>query len=825
MVESMFGLTLAALAVIAGVAAELPKGASCREWRAPVKQVREAVKGFLWLEAEGFEKYGAWRLDTQFVHKMGSAYLLAPSAGEPVQDALTHVRIPRAGTWRLWARTKDWAPPHSPGKFLVSVARRESKVLGASGKLGWRWEQAGDFDLEPGLAGIRLVDKSGYFARCDALLLTTDLAYVPPDDGEALAAERQRLQGLPTEVADGGSFDVVVVGAGTTGMGAAVAAARNGAKTALVFDRPVLGGNASAELGVSIHGASHAHPNAREGGLIEEMKLLRAHRKCANASQAYAWQARETKNLELFPDQRDHKVEKSGAGRLDAVLGLGTLTGGWTRYRAKMFIDCTGDGWVGYYAGVPHRFGREGQDEFGEAEAPETADRRTMSGVIITDRTWCFSFKDMGRPVAYETPEWARVLPADFRRKLKPQVRGRGGFSAAWWIEHSGDVDDLEDPEGARDELVKISFAYFGWGKNEWEHRDLLKNYGLKWVPFIDGRRETMRLMGDYILTGNDQKSATMFPDRISYGGWPMDTHDPLGMTNPNGNGYWRVHPNLPIYSIPYRILYNPKFENLFFAGRCSSVTHMALGSVRVESTLATLGQACGTAAKMCIDCGLTPRELGERRIRELQQLLLKEDQYIPGLKNEDPDDLARRATVSATSSQDRIRFAGSPSVNWAIGQSKIGFRHHPDPDCAGGFYSEGASPAAVIDGVTRIVGHAAHAWVSDATKSLPQALTLTWERPVRAAEVRLTFNSDLMPTHPAAMPAQLIKGYDVEVQSQGRWETVATESDNWRRLAVHGFEPREITALRLTCKETWGDPSAQVFEVRVYAQHSEDGR
>ena len=448
-----------------------------------------------------------------------------------------------------------------------------------------------------------------------------------------------------------------------------------------------------------------------------------------------------------------------------------------------------------------------------------------MSGVIITDRTWCFSFKDLGHPVAYETPEWARVLPEDFRRKLKPQVRGRGGFTAAWWIEHSGDVDDLEDPEGARDELVKISFAYFGWGKNEWEHRDLLKNYGLVWVPFIDGRRETMRLVGDYILTGNDQKAATMFPDRISYGGWPMDTHDPLGMKNPNGNGYWRVHPYLPIYSIPYRILYNPKFENLFFAGRCSSVTHMALGSVRVESTLATLGQACGTAAKMCIDGGLTPKQLGERRIRDLQQLLMKQDQYIPGLKNEDPKDLARQATVSATSSQDRIRFAGSSSVGWSISQGSGAFRHRRDPGREGFFYSEGANPAAVIDGVSRIVGHEAHAWVSDKTQALPQALTLTWSRPVSASEVRIVFNSDLVPTQPAAMPAQLVKGYDVEVKSGDRWETVATEADNWRRLAVHGFESREITALRLTCKETWGDPSAQVFEVRVYAEASDDGR
>ena len=818
----MMGLTCAALAVIAGTAVQLPTGGSARDWRAPVQTVREAVKGFLWLETEGFEKYGKWRMDTQFVHKMGSAYMLAAAAGKPVEDAYTHVRIPRAGTWRAWARTRDWEPSGSPGKFAVSVKKTEGPVLGADGKSSWHWQQAGDFTLEPGTVGVRLVDKAGYFARCDAILLTTDLAYVPPEADEALAAERQRLQGLPAAVADGGTYDVVVIGAGTTGMGAAIAAARNGMRTALVFDRPVLGGNAGQELGVGIHGASHAHPNAREGGFIEEMKLLRAHRKCANASQAYAWQAKASPNLSLFPDRRVLKVEKTGDGHLDAVLAKDTLSGGWTRYRAKFFIDCTGDGWVGYYAGVPYRFGREGKAEFGEDEAPDEPDKRTMSGVIITDGTWCFSLRDTGRPVAYETPEWARVLPEGFRKKLKPQVRKRGGFGASWWIEHSGDFDDFADPEGARDELVKISFAYFGWGKNEWEHRDLLKNYELMWVPFVDGRRETLRLVGDYLMTGNDQKAATVFPDRISYGGWPMDTHDPLGMRNPNGNGYWRVHPNLPIYTIPYRILYNPKFDNLYFAGRCSSVTHMALGSVRVEATLATLGQACGTAAAMCIREGLTPKELGASRIGALQQRLLKQDQYIPGLRNEDPDDLARTAEVTATSSQSRIRFARSTSVDWAISQSKIGFVHRKDPDRRDWCYSEGASPAAVIDGTTRIVGDEAHAWVSDETQPLPQALTLTWKRPVRASEVRIVFNSDLMPTQPAAMPEPLVKAYDVEVKTAGRWEKVVTAEDNWRRLAVHGFEPREISALRLTCRETWGSPSAQVFEVRVYAERED---
>ena len=448
---------------------------SLRNWRAPVQAAREAVPGFVWLEAEGFRDYGKWHLDTQFVHKMGSAYLLAAAVGTPVKDASTSFDVPRAGTWHAWARTKDWVPAHSPGTFALAVNGRESPVLGTSGKPGWRWERAGAYDLAAGPCEVRLVDKSGWFGRCDAVLFTTDAAYVPPEAEEPLARERRRLLGQPETVSDAGDFDVVVVGAGTTGMGAAIASARAGARTALVQDRPVLGGNASMELGVGIHGASHAHPNARESGLIEEAKLIRAGRRCRNMSEAYLLQAQGETNLTLFLNERMTKVELSGRGHISAVLAQNTLTGGWTRWRAAQFVDCTGDGWLGYYAGVPYRMGREGQSAFGEEEAPEQPDATTMSGVILGNGTWCFARRETDHEVPYETPVWARVLPDGWTRRLKPIARGRGGFTAAWWIEHAGDIDDFADPERARDELVKISLAYWGWGKNTWEHRHLLR--------------------------------------------------------------------------------------------------------------------------------------------------------------------------------------------------------------------------------------------------------------------------------------------------------------------------------------------------------------
>ena len=209
-------------------------------FRAPVVAPAEQEKGYLWVEAESFADYGAWRLDTQFTHKMGSAYLIAPGVCKPIGSAKTTLSVPRAGTWHAWVRTKDWLPEFSPGRFALTVNGRQSGPLGASKREGWRWEKAGAFELPQGDVSVSLDDLSGAFARCDAVLFTTDAAYVPPDDADGVAAARARFAGETDVVNDGGEYDVVVVGAGTAGMGAALAATRTGARTALVHDRPLL---------------------------------------------------------------------------------------------------------------------------------------------------------------------------------------------------------------------------------------------------------------------------------------------------------------------------------------------------------------------------------------------------------------------------------------------------------------------------------------------------------------------------------------------------------------------------------------------------------
>ena len=166
-------------------------------FRAPATVPAEREEGYLWLEAESFADYGEWRLDTQFTHKMGSAYLIAPGVGKPIGSAKTALVVPRTGTWQAWVRTKDWLPEFSPGRFALTVNGKQSGPLGVSKREGWRWEKAGAFALPQGEAAVSLDDLSGAFARCDAILFTTDAAYVPPDDGEALAAARRGEQLRP----------------------------------------------------------------------------------------------------------------------------------------------------------------------------------------------------------------------------------------------------------------------------------------------------------------------------------------------------------------------------------------------------------------------------------------------------------------------------------------------------------------------------------------------------------------------------------------------------------------------------------------------------
>jgi len=600
----------------------------------------------LWIDALEFNEKGGWKEDTQFVRLMGSSYLMAADdAGVPVADATTKVTVPETANYRIWVRDRNWLRHHSPGKFkLVVDGESTFNTLGAMPSDSWIWEIAGDFQLEAGEHTLALHDLTGYFGRCASILLTTDLDYVPPREVDRLQRERARIKGLPASIAEGGEYDLIVVGGGPGGVPAAVAAARLGTKVLLIHDRPILGGNASGEIGVPSYGAEVGHHQAREGGIAEEIMRLRDREteKVGEWTRPMEQLVAAEKNITLLRNANVCDVEMDG-NTIKSVVVQDYKSLCKTRYSAKLFSDCTGDAWLGYYAGAKFRYGREARYEHGESIAPEFADTITMSGCVRSGNVPYFI--DTGAETTYTLPEWCPKLPEDeenFGRVIMgPRVH--------WWMEAPNTFDDIYDGEETRDALLMVTMGSWDHMKNHWAKKDTVKNYKLNIAGIVNGKRESRRLIGDHILTQNDCIEARKFEDTVAYSGWALDIHHPEGIYSGKAGPLYSGM-NVPIVNVPYRCLYSQNIDNLFMAGRNVSATHIAIGTLRVQLTIMTMGQAVGTAAHLCLKHGVNPRGIYENHIRELQQLLIKHDQYIPGFQNEDEGDPCLGAKVSASS-------------------------------------------------------------------------------------------------------------------------------------------------------------------------------
>ena len=601
----------------------------------------------LWIDTLEFDKKGGWKEDTQFVHLMGSGYLMAADdVGVPVEDATVQVNIPSEGTYRVWVRDRNWLRTYSPGQFKLLVDGQSGfNILGALPSDSWVWELAGDFKLTAGEHVIALHDLTGYFARCASILITNDFDYVPPRELDRIYRERARIKGLPTGISTGEDYDIVIAGGGPGGVPAAVASARLGRKVLLVHDRPILGGNASGEIGIPSYGAEVAHPRAREGGIAEEIMRLRDREQetVGEWTRPMEQLVAAEENITVLYNSHVCDVEMESETKIKNVIVQDYKTLCKTRYAAKLFVDCTGDAWLGYYAGAKFRYGRESKCEHDESIAPEYADTITMSGCVRSGNIPYFL--DTGAETEFVLPEWCPKLPEDeenFGRVITgPRVH--------WWMEAPNTYDDIYDGEETRDALLMVLLGSWDHMKNHWAKKDTVKNYKLNIAGIVNGRRESRRLIGDYILTQDDCTSGRTFEDTISYSGWALDIHHPKGIySGKEGPLYCGV--NLPIVSVPYRCLYSRNIENLFMAGRNVSATHIAIGTLRVQLTIMTLGQAVGTAAHLCLKYNEMPRGIYERHMKELQQLLIKNDQYIPGFKNEDENDPCLTAKVTASS-------------------------------------------------------------------------------------------------------------------------------------------------------------------------------
>lgn len=607
------------------------------------------------------------------------------------------------------------------------------------------------------------------------------------------------------------SFDVVVVGGGFSGVCAAIAAAREGAKVALVQNRPVFGGSGSSETRMHIVGANchSSKPNLRETGILEEI-LLENKRRNPYADfpvfDTIVWEkVRMEPNITILLNTNIDDVVLDG-DRILAVTGCqNTTETRWTVY-GKIFIDATGHGTVGVMAGAESRIGSESKHEFNEPTAPEEANNNKMGNTIM------FTAIDRGEPVTFIKPVWANTYSEE-DLKYRPHVdrvcaQADGGglvsvdaaknqlpeFSNVdagyWWIELGGDAEDIiQESEQIHEDLLKVLYGVWDHIKNQADHG--AQNLDLNWVSTVPGCRESRRLVGDYLLNENDVRANRVFDDAVAYGGWPMDVHVPGGAKDLASVGSC-VYNFEGHYSIPYRCYYSHNVKNLMLAGRDISTTKMAFSSTRVMGTCAVGGQAAGTAAALAARYGCDPREVGEKHIRELQQTLLKNDCYIPGHPNTDETDLARRAAVTASSE------------------------------------TPGGEAANVINGYARGVGEASNCWIS-APLSTPQTLTLTLAEPASVCEVRLTFDTDLShEIQPSlienvrkrqvrGLPHELVRDYDVELLQRG--QTVARREirDNGQRLNCLAFEHVDCDAVRVTVRAAHGSPEARIFELRVY--------
>lgn len=447
--------------------------------------------------------------------------------------------------------------------------------------------------------------------------------------------------------------DVTVVGGGLAGVCAAIAAARLGSQVVLVNNRPVLGGNSSSEVRVWVCGATAHGINryARETGIMGELFVENQYRN--PEGNPYLWDlvileaVRAEPNITLLLNTDVHEVEADGPEENRTIRSVtGWMMGSERRIRLEspVFLDCTGDGLVGFMAGARYRIGREASREYGEAWAPEEADGITLGSTLL------FYTKDAGHPVRFVPPSFAKDI-TQTPIPIKRVIRSGDSGCHYWWIEWGGELDTVHDNEVIRDELWSVIYGIWDYIKNS--GRFDADAMTLEWVGSIPGKREYRRFVGDYVLNQNDIIAQEPFPDRIAFGGWSIDLHPPQGMYA-EASGSKHMHAD-GIYHIPYRSLYSANVSNLLFAGRNISASHVAFGTTRVMATCAVMGEAAGTAAALCAAKGVPPRAVYRSHLHELQQTLLRQDASVIGLRHEDDRDLARQAKVSASSVRDRI--------------------------------------------------------------------------------------------------------------------------------------------------------------------------
>lgn len=597
------------------------------------------------LEAEQFANYGGWLLDSQFEKDMGSAYLIAHGLGRPVADASTSFDVDEAGLYEVWARLKDWVPGYHPGSFHILINEDAlPETLGAD-DLDWHWQSAGRIQLEAGSHTVALRDSAGFDGRCDAIFLA-QVGIIPPEEGfEVNRTWRKELLGISSSPVDGGTYDLVVVGGGVPAASAAIAAARMGSKVALICDRPVLGGNASREVGLG--------PRGYKTPIVEQM----IERKPDSSLGCEAMAANEP-NIDIFFNERVFACKMDG----DAIISVDArnlISGLETRLWGKYFVDASGRGALAKLAGADIRTGCEGRDEFGESLAPDVPDSMHHGHTLL------YHVGMAKEPVEFPDVPWALEVSKDFaclagqmgelsqdnqpgpcKGEPKSALAAKAANAKAmakialsvkrdhmfppkevihlfpgthfWEYGQFLDLDEPGNEELVRDYIMRALYGTMANIKNEMPEK--YANLQFEWLHHVPATGEYCRIMGDTIVSENDTRNHTKFPDTVVFNSEPFCLHYPGNEDYDFRLGSWvyDMRDDKP-YEIPFSSLYSRNINNLMMAGKQISVSRIVGSSTKVMANGAQHGVAVGCAANVASKHDATPREVGAHHLDELR--------------------------------------------------------------------------------------------------------------------------------------------------------------------------------------------------------------
>jgi hypothetical protein len=434
------------------------------------------------------------------------------------------------------------------------------------------------------------------------------------------------------------SHDVLVVGGGNAGCAAALAAARNGARTLLVERYGFLGGTATAAM-VGPWMTFHSGEERIVGGIAQEIveRLVARGASPGHLHDASDYVATitpfdpEIHKALLFEMMREAGVELLlHAYFLEAlhddagvVTGARFATVGGTRdLRATVSIDATADAYVAASAGVAVQQG----DAAGRVQPATLIFRLSHVDLAQTARYLRENPSEMrtSLPPSERTPERLTAVAGLYSLWARARARGEVSvqrelvsfFASPYPDEVTVnmtrvvnidplDPDDLTRAEvEARAQVMEL-FAFF--------KRDVpgFANCRLAATATQIGIRESRRIVGLYTLTRDDVLQGRTFADAVARSAYPIDIHNPTG----SGTTTQRLAPGAA-YEIPYRCLVPERVDGLLVAGRCISTTHEALASTRLTPTVMSLGQAAGTGAAIAAARGIAPRAVDARELR-----------------------------------------------------------------------------------------------------------------------------------------------------------------------------------------------------------------